>query len=70
MPLWQIILSKWTFHLLSSVGCINAQLQKEILLTLVQKWEPVLVGFRWRLVFCSHELIKVLTIKQVFLQFR
>lgn len=70
MPLWQIILSKWTFHLLSSVGCINAQLQKEILLALVQKWEPVLVGFRWRLVFCSHELIKVLTIKQVFLQFR
>lgn len=38
---------------------------------LVQKWEPeLLVGFRWRFVLRSHELIKVLTIKQVFLQFR
>lgn len=65
----EIISSKCTFYLLLS-GTHQGQLQKEILLILGQKWEAVLVGFRWRLVLQSHELIRVLTIKQAFLQFR
>lgn len=68
MTFWQIIPSRCTFYLLSS-GMHQGQLQKEILLVLGQKWEPLLVTFRWRLVLYIHELIKVLTIKQVFLWF-
>lgn len=68
MALWQSFPSKGTFYLHSGAAC-QGQLHKEMSWERAHKWEPELqVGFRWKLLLCSHIFLKILTVKQVFLQ--